>query len=101
MAGGVNDKYALTEAERTELDELVALALNTQAQDPEVMTAEEDMLIRVYQHIGVLDNRIANFGQQYRAIEKQAETLAARAWDEGATAQFPASNPYRKPEATE
>ncbi|OZE95111.1 hypothetical protein CH302_19415 [Rhodococcus sp. 15-2388-1-1a] len=95
MSGGANDRLALTEEERTELDELVAAALNTQSSEPGVMTAEEEMLIRVYQHIGVLDNRIANLSQQYRVIEKAAETLAARAWDEGSTAQFPASNPYR------
>lgn len=67
--GGVNDALALTEWEREQLDQLVTGIMSSTSEQ----TLEEKLLIRAYQHIGVLDNRIANFGAQYRANEKAGE----------------------------
>ncbi|OLT35611.1 hypothetical protein BJF84_13375 [Rhodococcus sp. CUA-806] len=75
---------------------------------------DQQLLVLAYKHIGVLDNRIVNLGNAYRAIEQTAETLAARTWYEGfeAGAEFnpqtsgiphdPPLNPYEtRPGATE
>ena len=67
--GGVNDALALTEWEREKLDQMVTGIMSSRSE----LTFEEELLIRAYQHIGVLDNRIANFGAQHRANEKAGE----------------------------
>lgn len=103
MSGGANDKHALIQSDRDLLDRRVAFL----AEAPGHNNLDQQLLLLAYRHIGVLDNQIANIGQQYRLIERQAETLAVRAWDEGfgagfvATETSPVVNPYRKPEATE
>lgn len=72
--GGVNDKMALTEEERSDLTSRVSALVALEAEGSAgPLIRDEKLLVRAYQHIGVLDNRIENFGSQYRATEKAGE----------------------------
>lgn len=110
--GGVNDALALSEREVLQLRRFANNGFSLRASFDEYAPKAQELLKRSIEHIGVLTNRNKNFGQQYRAIEKAAETLAERTWDEGWDAAMTAvaiektafeaerknGNPYRKPE---
>jgi chromosome segregation ATPase len=71
--GGVNDALALTEQERKFLERHIENLFDARESSGRELTGSDQMVLRMYQHIGVLDNRIANFGAQYRANEKAGE----------------------------
>jgi hypothetical protein len=97
MSGGVNDHLALSEEERQRLRDFVSAAAEFERRRGAGLVTQSRLLVRAAEHIGVLDNRIANLSREYRAIEKSAEQLAARAWAEGAAAEHGALNPYEAP----